>query len=244
MTRSKYGRSALICALAFWLLEIAMYLSAFADPRGGEGFLPWEAPVTLALLALFFLSGLAHFWCKKSVLGVSAWVGSASVLLCLALAPVAPLPPRDYRIEVYKSRRSLELYHLGRKLKSYHIALGNSQGDKVVMGDGKTPLGRFRVVDKAPSRFHKWLGLNYPNLEDAWRGRSNAQLTWAEFWYLRVENLNGRIPYGTSPLGGAIGIHGGGARNDWTLGCIALANSDIDEFYHTVPLGTEVLIFP
>ena len=44
--------------------------------------------------------------------------------------------------------------------------------------------------------------------------------------------------------GGAIGIHGGGSDNDWTLGCIALENSDIDVIYSQIQLGTPVIVYP
>lgn len=130
-------------------------------------------------------------------------------------------------------------------LKSYPIGLGGSpEGDKEREGDSRTPLGRFVICDKAPDSFHPWLGLNYPNLEDATRGRLEARISWIEFAYIRFENLNARPPYGGSALGGAVGIHGGGSSKDWTLGCVALSNPDVEELYRQCEVGTEVLIFP
>lgn len=92
--------------------------------------------------------------------------------------------------------------------------------------------------------FHKWLGLSYPDSRNAWKGRREGLLTWAELVLLRVQDLNGRIPYGNGPLGGAVGIHGGGAKRNWTLGCVALENEDVDRLYSEIPLGTPVEILP
>jgi hypothetical protein len=140
------------------------------------------------------------------------------ILVILILMPLTPVPDSEWSIEVNKSSRTLAIYQADVMRGRYSIALGgNPEGDKEFMGDQKTPIGEFRIVDKGPSVFHKWLGLNYPTSKDAYRGRYEGRLMWAEFFYLLIENRNGRIPYGDSALGGAIGIHGGGAGKDWTL---------------------------
>ena len=144
-----------------------------------------------------------------------------------------------------KSKKILRVSKDGQLVSEFTVALGPTPlGDKRAMGDGCTPLGQFRVCDKGYGQFHKWMGLTYPDAQDAWLGRREGRITWAEFWYIRFENLNSRIPYGNSALGGAIGIHGGGAGKNWTLGCIALENADIDSFFDLVPKGTIVEVKP
>lgn len=228
----------------FWTLELWLYLSGFADPSDSHWAREWEGPVSFLVgcgcLYLFY----RQIYATRPRVARLAALLPPGIFLLLFL-PLTPVPDSEWSIKVEKSARTLTIYQAGVMRGRYPIALGgNSEGDKEHMGDQRTPLGEFRIVDKGPSVFHKWLGLNYPTSEDACRGRFKGRLMWAEFFYLLIENRNGRIPYGNSALGGAIGIHGGGARNDWTLGCVALENGDIDEFYDLIPVGTRVRIFP
>jgi hypothetical protein len=242
---SRFGCLSLVSGLLFWGLEAAVSLRAFQYRYSEPGLWIWEGPVSLALLLSCFICGLA--FCSMEVRSKTLtvfWLTVSCGPVLLALVPVYTLPTSEYTITIHQSHRILELSKDGELVETLPIALGASEGDKQVMGDYKTPLGQFQIIDKSPSAFHKWLGLNYPNHEDAWRGRKEAKLTWIEFWYLTVENRNGRIPYGGSPLGGAIGIHGGGAQKDWTMGCVALANRDVDRLFSLVPLGTSVHILP
>ena len=237
-------RFTVAVAASFALLELWVYLSGFVEPGRTSFAREWEWVVSLGLL-LVLLVCLAYHHRQQE----RKWPGRVFFIilvgfLVLSITPLAPPASTPYNVKVFKSERRLVLYREGDEIGAWPIALNGAEGDKQVMGDGKTPEGRFIVVDKAPSQFHRWLGLNYPNLEDAWRGRRDGKITWLEFWRLRVENLNGRYPHGSSSLGGAIGIHGGGNRPDWTLGCIALSNSDVDFLYQMVPLGTVVEIFP
>ena len=137
------------------------------------------------------------------------------------------------KIVVKKSERRMEVYSGGQLIKSYRISLGrNPKGDKEFEGDKRTPEGHYTINDKNPkSAYHKNLGISYPNggdIEDA-----------------RKRNLN---------PGGEIKIHG--IRNglgfigkfqrmlDWTAGCIALTNDEVDELYDRVDLGTPITIEP
>lgn len=236
------GRLAVLCLLLFGFGEAAVTLSAFSNPEGFSLLRILEGPLSLLLLVAVFYFALRALAEKPKLQLLLA----AGLLLLATLAVIPVCSPHDspYRIEVRKSERLLRLCQDNDILAEYPIALGDPVGDKEFAGDGKTPLGQFRIVSKAPSQFHLWMGLNYPTSNDAWRGRLNGQITWLEFWYIRVENLNGRIPYSSSSLGGAVGLHGGGADNDWTLGCIALNNKDVERLYRVAPLGTEVLIEP
>lgn len=137
------------------------------------------------------------------------------------------------RIVIEKAARILSLYHEGQVLKTYKIALGpNAKGHKEREGDGRTPEGKY-VIDsrKADSSFHRALHVSYPNQQDRMRARR----------------------LGVSP-GGAIMIHGlpNGMGSigkthllrDWTQGCIAVTNEEIEEIWRLVPNGTPVEIRP
>jgi murein L,D-transpeptidase YafK len=137
------------------------------------------------------------------------------------------------RVVVEKSERRLTLYSHGMPLKAYCVSLGaQPQGAKQREGDNKTPEGIYRIDFKnAGSGFHKALHVSYPSPAD--RARAAAA--------------------GVSP-GGEIMIHGlpnglgflGRLQRfrDWTAGCIALTNRDVDEVWRAVPAGTPVEIRP
>ena len=147
--------------------------------------------------------------------------------------PEAKLPKGKIidKIEVYKSKRKMLVYSEGKLLKTYKIALGrNPIGHKEFEGDFKTPEGIYEINAKNPnSGYHKNLGVSYPNEKDIAHAKS----------------------LGKSP-GGHIKIHG--IRNgsgfiskfqrwkDWTAGCIALTNEEVDELYEVVKIGTKIEI--
>jgi murein L,D-transpeptidase YafK len=124
-------------------------------------------------------------------------------------------------------------YASGTLIKSYTISLGaNPVGHKKIEGDKRTPEGEYIINDKNPnSGYHKNLGISYPNKKD-------------------IEDANRR----NEQPGGDIKIHG--LRNglgfvgkfqritDWTLGCIALTNDEVEELYDNVPIGTPITILP
>ena len=137
------------------------------------------------------------------------------------------------RILVLKSKRQLQAFSNGKLVKIYTISLGrNPIGDKEFEGDKRTPEGLYTINDKNPnSGYHKNLGVSYPNQND-------------------IEEAN-KID---KPTGGQIKIHG--IRNgigfigkfqrwfDWTAGCMALTNSEIDELYEHTTIGTPIEIRP
>jgi lipoprotein-anchoring transpeptidase ErfK/SrfK len=133
-------------------------------------------------------------------------------------------------IVVLKENHRVDLYDNGRVVRSYPADMGyRSVNDKMRSGDAATPEGRYKVTAKKnASHFYRALALNYPNDEDR-----------AEFARLR---RTGKIPRGASP-GSLIEIHGdGGRRKDWTNGCVALSNRDIDDLFRRVAVGTPVTI--
>jgi len=137
------------------------------------------------------------------------------------------------KIEVIKHKRRLDLISNNQIIKSYKISLGRvPKGHKEYEGDKKTPEGLYVINDKnLNSGYHKNLGISYPNEQDI----------------KHAESIN------KSP-GGLIKIHG--IKNgfgwigrfhllfDWTLGCIAITDKEIDELYENIEIGTPIEIKP
>jgi murein L,D-transpeptidase YafK len=135
-------------------------------------------------------------------------------------------------IVVRKDSHLLTLYRGGRRVRDYRADLGyGSIRDKLVAGDGATPEGRYRITvrkGKGQSIYYKALLLDYPNAED-------------RVAFARARR-SGAVARGASP-GGLIEIHGEGGRGkDWTKGCVALTNADIDQLFTRVEVGTPVTI--
>ena len=117
-------------------------------------------------------------------------------------------------------------------------------------GDNKTPLGRFRIGWlKNDSHFYRFLGLDYPNLETASRALVDERISESQWQAIRRAEEQGKTPPQNTPLGGLIGIHGVGAGDievhrqyNWTNGCVALTNEQMDRLLGLVKSGTWVEI--
>jgi murein L,D-transpeptidase YafK len=117
-------------------------------------------------------------------------------------------------------------------------------------GDGKTPLGDFQVTHVLnSSRFHLFFGLGYPNRDHARRAFQEGLLGTGDYLAVRRALRTNSVPPQNTPLGGFIGIHGIGigdpkihALFNWTEGCIALTNEQVDELAQWVHVGTPVTI--
>lgn len=157
------------------------------------------------------------------------------------------------RIMISKRQKMLYLYDGDRLLKSYAVALGTNTAldAKLKDKDNLTPEGIYYIVEKtsfgSPKRFlgSSWLGLNYPNFEDAKRGFKGRLITSSDF--LAIEKAASEMvpPPKNTSLGGMIGIHGGGSPllgSSWTNGSIGMYNKDIEEIFKYIPLRTEVII--
>ncbi|HXH68904.1 MAG TPA: L,D-transpeptidase family protein [Pyrinomonadaceae bacterium] len=158
-----------------------------------------------------------------------------------------PLPKiENPHIVVKKSQRKLKLFDGDKLIKTYKIALGFAPvGDKEKQGDGKTPEGDFYVFTQNDrSKFYLSLGVSYPNIEDAERGLKAKLVTKAEHDEIVQAVKNKKMPLQNTKLGGEIYIHGSGASEDWTWGCIALENEEIKEIFDVIPVGTRVKIEP
>jgi murein L,D-transpeptidase YafK len=122
-------------------------------------------------------------------------------------------------------------------------------GDKR-RGDNKTPLGHFRIGWIARrTHYHRFLGLTYPNLEIASKAFANGLIDKKDWLAIRHAEKTGDVPPQHTPLGGMIGIHGLGKgdpdvhqRYNWTNGCVALTNEEIDRLMSWVHIGTPIEI--
>jgi len=152
----------------------------------------------------------------------------------------------DVRIEVLKSKRQLILYSGDHIVKRYRIGLGfTPEGSKARQGDGRTPEGSYYVCSKNPkSQYFLSLGLSYPNEADASRGLKEGLINRIQFQQITAAIKRGGVPLWNTALGGEIFIHGAGSTKDWTWGCVALENEDIQELFNAVPKGTPVTIKP
>jgi murein L,D-transpeptidase YafK len=162
-------------------------------------------------------------------------VFTALAVIAFAASRAATLPDdaRADRVVVDKSRRVLSLYSDDTLLRTYQIALGsNPEGHKQQQGDSRTPEGTYLIDYRNPqSSYHLSLHISYPNNDDRRRAAER----------------------GVSP-GGDIFIHGlppkfawVGAMHtslDWTDGCIAVSNKEIEEMWRMVPNGTPIEILP
>jgi len=133
---------------------------------------------------------------------------------------------------VFKEKNLVGLYVGGKLVRSYRADMGRNNLDrKLIGGDSATPEGRYKIVDKKErgrTKYYKALLLDYPNKEDLRR-----------FEQARAQ---GRLPKNARP-GSLIEIHGEGGRGqDWTYGCPALSNADMDDLYARVRVGTPVTI--
>jgi len=134
--------------------------------------------------------------------------------------------PEVTRIQIFKGARVMQLIHHKAVLKAYKFELGFAPtGHKQIEGDGRTPEGAYRINRRNPnSRYHLSLGISYPNINDINHARS----------------------LGKSP-GGDIFIHGTPSsyigKNDWTWGCIAVTDAEIEEIYAMVNDGTLIQIY-
>jgi murein L,D-transpeptidase YafK len=182
--------------------------------KARPGLLAFFAALLLALVPAGLAGGSAHAQTTE-----------------VAINP-APMAPADL-VVVYKSLREMSLMRGGQVIRTYRIALGGAPvGPKLASGDERTPEGVFTIDSrKLDSDFHLALHISYPQLTNQVRSA--------------MHNLE---------PGGAIMIHGmpndftesmvGHPTVDWTNGCIAVTNREIEEIWQLVADGTQIVIFP
>ena len=182
----------------------------------------------------------------RRVLAIAAAIGLVAAVADADANNGSVVPGRP-TIEIWKSQRKMELRYGTYVDRTFSVMLGRAPRlAKEERGDYRTPVGRYFIAYKKPSRFDRFLGISYPNIEDAERGYQRGLLSadqWADIYFA---NLTYNPPTSRTPLGGMVGIHGFGDREympiDWTEGCIAVSNDEIEYLYQIVPVGTPVTI--
>ncbi|WP_293450529.1 L,D-transpeptidase family protein [Planktotalea sp.] len=136
--------------------------------------------------------------------------------------------PRVTRVIVYKGQRKMHLMSGSRTLKSYDIGLGFAPYEhKSEEGDGRTPEGEYIIDRRNPnSKFHLSIGINYPNAQDVVKAKAAGVKPGRDIF------IHGRPP-----------MFAKGGR-DWTAGCIAVTDKEMERIYAMVKNGTPISIYP
>ncbi len=152
-----------------------------------------------------------------------------------------------------KTERTLRLLCEGGAVVQMRVALGREpEGPKRDAGDWRTPEGSYRIsAPSRASRFHRFIPIDYPSLDDARLALDEGRISRDTFERIAAAHAQGVEPPGDTPLGGALGLHGEGERwrgdsedLDWTYGCVALSDEEIDFIAERSPVGTPVVILP
>jgi len=153
-----------------------------------------------------------------------AWVAGAKTGLLRA--------GRADSVVVEKGEHRMTLFAGGEALGVYQVAIGKTEGKKERIGDLKTPEGLYHIDAKNPnSRFHLALHVSYPNADDLARARQLGVATGGDIMIHGLPNGQGKA--------------GATHRNyDWTNGCVAVTDQEIEEIFGAVPVGTPVRIKP
>ncbi|HVP65034.1 MAG TPA: L,D-transpeptidase family protein [candidate division Zixibacteria bacterium] len=156
-----------------------------------------------------------------------------AIAVPFAAAQSVQTEPRVDRVVVYKTRHELQLWSQGTLLKAYRVALGPEPvGRKQRQGDGRTPEGDYVIDFRNPrSLYHLSLHVSYPNDEDRRRAAAAHVSPGGDIM------IHG-VPRGYESLKPGQTVH------DWTAGCIAVTNSEIEEIWRAVPDGTPIHIEP
>ena len=174
------------------------------------------------------------------MLRVLLFVLALSCLFALGIAIGAhfnlhPLPPNVTadRVLVEKAARRLTLLRNGTSLKTYRVALGRAPvGPKEFEGDQRTPEGSYRIdFHKPDSDYHLALHISYPEQHDIERAAAEGLSAGSDIMIHGLPNGRGWIGR----------FH---RRSDWTAGCIAVTDAEIEEIWRAVPDGTPIEIRP
>ena len=179
---------------------------------------------------MFELKNKVMFLAIIGVIAVAVWVWVG-----WRKAPYSKLPEgvKVDSLVVLKSARTMMAYAQGKHVRTYYIALGQQPiGHKEVEGDMKTPEGIYSINDRNPnSAYHKNLGISYPNDADLAHAQSLGKSAGGD---IKIHGLKNGM--------GSIGrLH---RQQDWTHGCIAVTNEEMDELYESVEIGATIVLMP
>ena len=201
--------------------------------------------------ALLALASALLFGCATPPAETPA--ASAPTLDAAISLPDRPTCPRIAHIEVRKSERRLVARCNPGPALVMKVALGRQPvGAKATKGDRRTPEGNYVVSGPATrNRFHRFIPIDYPSRHDADVGLERGTISAAEHARIVARRAHDRPPPQDTALGGELGLHGEGPRwqgesagLDWTLGCIAVRDHEIDFLAERVKVGTPVWIIP
>lgn len=192
--------------------------------------------------------------------------GAAVALACARPEPAAPPAPptaeaeapapapceRLESIVVRKAERILVAACEGGGALRMPVALARVAGPKRMRGDRRMPEGEFRIAApmRPSERFHRFLPIDYPTPADAARGLAEGLIGQRTHDAIVRAHREGRMPPQETALGGHLGFHGEGRRwrgsgaLDWTEGCVALSDADMERLGDLAPPGTPVRIEP
>ena len=137
------------------------------------------------------------------------------------------------KLVVYKSKRQLLAYSNEQLLKTYKISLGKQTvGAKEFEGDTKTPEGIYFINEKnSISGYHKNLGISYPNEKDKEHAKKLGKSAGGD---IKIHGLRNGIGF----------VSKFQRWKDWTAGCVALTNTEVEELYNGVKIGAVIEILP
>lgn len=175
-----------------------------------------------------------------------------ALLVALSMLPVSSDADPAVWLLVDTQKLSMEVKK-GEKTVAVldNIAIGrNGAGEKNHRGDDITPLGDYRIGwINEKSNFRKFFGLTFPNVDHAESALKKGKIDSDTYYAITKAHSVGQVPPQNTGLGGQIGIHGLGSGSlaihksmNWTHGCIALTNAQIDQLSQWVEKGTLVTV--
>lgn len=181
----------------------------------------------------------------------AAWLGVLVLLTVMSASPSHALGPETW-VRVDTGASTLTVMRGEQVVASFpDIAVGRGGVSRERRrGDHRTPLGEFRIAKvKKPSQYHRFFIIDYPDEARARRARDAGDIDELTFQAIRSAVRAGLLPPQDTPLGGNLGIHGLGDGDpvvhesfNWTQGCVAVTNEQIDRLAELVRVGTRVVI--
>jgi murein L,D-transpeptidase YafK len=184
---------------------------------------------------------------------LSRWLVPGLLALCMAASADTPVFASDNTwilVDTVAMRLSVMQ---GDSIRQTYSNISIGRGGVATLKkrhDGTTPLGEFRISRMTTDTpFHRFIGIDYPNLQQAEAALRSGLISQSEYAAIRGAFSSKRLPPQNTPLGGYIGIHGVGQGAaaihedfNWTNGCIALTNAQLDDLSSWVYIGMKVVI--
>lgn len=175
-------------------------------------------------------------------------------LLVLSSLSLSVKASENIELLISRSKHTLSVKQGDDTLSTFKVAFGSGgKKAKLKEGDHTTPKGAYLINRISDSEnFHLFMLLNYPNMTDAKRALKDNLISRTQYRAILLAHLEGRLPPQNTALGGAIGIHGIGVETkekleihqfaDWTKGCIAMRNDEVEVLRRYISPGTKVII--